>query len=141
MPTELSPFRERLSIPRARYIHLTKSSVDEHPSSFPNGAPMETDARLQSVFYLSSRVPSKGPLPPGSVHRTPIESVTPHLQIRFQPSLKFPSRTLPPRFPTEPLERGMPFPRAFLLNPGYPVNGLSLETICSEPLQGETPYS
>jgi len=29
---------------------------------------MERDAYLQSLFYLSSRVPSKGALPPGSLH-------------------------------------------------------------------------
>jgi len=34
---------------------------------------MERDAYLQSLYYLSSRVPSKGALPPGSLHRAPIE--------------------------------------------------------------------
>jgi len=32
----------------------------------PSGAPMERDARLQRLFYLLLRVPSKGALPSGS---------------------------------------------------------------------------
>jgi len=36
-------------------------------------APIERDAHLQSLFYLSSRVPSKGAVPPGSLHRAPTE--------------------------------------------------------------------
>jgi len=46
------------------------------PSRFPSGAPMERDAHLQSIFYLSSRIPSKGALPPGFLHRAPIERDT-----------------------------------------------------------------
>jgi hypothetical protein len=34
---------------------------------------MAIDARLQSLFYLSSRVPNKGALPPGYLHRILIE--------------------------------------------------------------------
>jgi len=34
---------------------------------------MEIDACLQSLFYLASRIPSKGALPPVSLHRAPIE--------------------------------------------------------------------
>jgi len=34
---------------------------------------METIAHFQSLFYLSSTVPIKGALPPGSLHRVPIE--------------------------------------------------------------------
>jgi hypothetical protein len=55
------------------FIYLSKSPVDEPPSMFPNWAPIEIDARLQSLSYLSSRVPSKGALPPGSLHRAVIE--------------------------------------------------------------------
>jgi len=32
---------------------------------------MKRDARLQSLFYISFRVPSEGALPPGSLYRTP----------------------------------------------------------------------
>jgi hypothetical protein len=31
------------------FIHLSKSLVNEPPSRFPNGAPMESDAHLQSL--------------------------------------------------------------------------------------------
>jgi hypothetical protein len=34
---------------------------------------METDAHLQSLFYISSRVFSKGALPLGSLHRAPMK--------------------------------------------------------------------
>jgi hypothetical protein len=47
------------------------------PPRFPSGAPMERDARLQDIFYLASRVPSKGALPPGSPHRAPIQRDAP----------------------------------------------------------------
>jgi len=51
--------------------------VDELPSRFPSGAPMARDAHLQSLFYLSSRVPSKGALPPGFLLKAPIERGAP----------------------------------------------------------------
>jgi len=75
-PSTLSLFREKHSIPRVSFIHLSKSPVDEPPSMFPIGVLMERDAHLQSLFYLS-RVPSKGALPPGSLHRALIERDTP----------------------------------------------------------------
>jgi len=37
---------------------------------------MERDAHLQSLFYISFRVPSKGALPLGSLHRAPPERDT-----------------------------------------------------------------
>jgi len=40
------------------FIHLSTSPVYEPPSRFPNGAPMERYARLQSLFYIFFRVPS-----------------------------------------------------------------------------------
>jgi hypothetical protein len=36
------------------------SLVDESPYSFPSRASMERDVCLQKIFYLSSRIPSKG---------------------------------------------------------------------------------
>jgi len=72
-PSTLNLFRERRTIPRVPFIHLTKCLVDEPPSRFSSGAPMEIDACLQSLFYLSFRVPIMGTLPPGSLHRAPIE--------------------------------------------------------------------
>jgi len=38
---------------------------------------MGIDARLQRLFDLSSRVPSKGSFPPISLHRAPIERDAP----------------------------------------------------------------
>jgi len=38
---------------------------------------MARDAHLQSLFYLSSRVPSKGALPPGFLLKAPIERGAP----------------------------------------------------------------
>jgi len=67
-PSALSLFREKRSIPRASFIHLSKSLVDEPSSRFPSGAPNERDAHLKSLFYLSSIVPNWGALPPGSLH-------------------------------------------------------------------------
>ena len=66
-PPHWAPFLE------PPFIRLSKTLVDEPPSRFPSGAPMVIDARLQSLLYLSFRVPSKGALPPGSLQRAPIE--------------------------------------------------------------------
>jgi hypothetical protein len=56
------------------YLFISKALRKECPTMFPkSGAPMEIDACLQSLFYLSFRVPSKGTLPPSFLHRVPIE--------------------------------------------------------------------
>jgi len=39
----------------------------------PQQGPYGIDACLQSLFYLSFRVPNKGALSPGTLHRVPIE--------------------------------------------------------------------
>jgi hypothetical protein len=62
--------------PKGPPIHLSKSPVDESPSSFPNGAHMEIDALLQSLSYLSSIVPSMEALP-GYLLRAPMERDAP----------------------------------------------------------------
>ena len=60
------------------YLFISKAVRQERPSMFPKrGAPMERDTNLQSLLYLSPRVPSKGALPPGSLHKAPIERGTP----------------------------------------------------------------
>jgi len=46
------------------------------PPGSPDGAPMERDACLQNLFYISFRVPSREALPPGSLHRSPTERDT-----------------------------------------------------------------
>ena len=61
---------QRETLHRAPFIHLSKFLVDEPSSRFPKWSLMERDAHLQSLFYISFRVPSKGALPPGSLHRT-----------------------------------------------------------------------
>jgi len=58
-------------------IHLSKSLVVKPPSRFPSGAMTERDAHLQGLFFLSSRVLSKEALPPGSLHRAPMERDAP----------------------------------------------------------------
>jgi hypothetical protein len=42
---------------------------------------MERDARLQSLFYLTFRVPSMEALPPGSIHRSSTESDAPPSEL------------------------------------------------------------
>jgi hypothetical protein len=57
------PLRElpqRRSTPRGPFIHLSKSLVNEPPSRFPSGAPVERDTRLQSLFSITFRVLRKG---------------------------------------------------------------------------------
>ena len=71
----------------------------EPSNSFPKEAPMRRDACLQRLFYLSFRVPSKGALSASSLHRTPTESETIHVQSPFQPSPKVPGRQAHSRFP------------------------------------------
>jgi len=44
---------------------------------------MERDARLQNLFYITFRVPSKGALPPGSPHKAPIERDAPFPEPSF----------------------------------------------------------
>ena len=98
--------RERSPIPRAPFSLLPKSPEDEPSSSFPkNGAPMERDARLQSLFYISFRVPSKEALPPGSLHRAPMERYTTPPEP-LHPFLKVPVRWTHSRLPNRaPIKR------------------------------------
>ena len=86
-PSPLSLFRERCSTSRAPFIHLSKSLVDELQSRFPSKASMERDAHLQSLPFITFRVPSKGALPPGSLYRAPTER---------DPSLREPLSTVFP---------------------------------------------
>jgi hypothetical protein len=57
-PPPRSLFRERCTIPRAPSIQFSKSPVDEPSSRFPEQGPYG-NSYLQSLFYLSFRVPSK----------------------------------------------------------------------------------
>jgi hypothetical protein len=52
--------RERDSLfPETTFILLPKSPVKEPPSRFPGGAPVERDARFQSLLLHISRVSNK----------------------------------------------------------------------------------
>jgi len=103
-PPSRSLVRERRPIPRTPFILLSKSLVEEPSSRFPKQGPYG-DACLQSLFYISFRVPSKEALPSCSLHRTPTETV--HLQSPFQPYLKVPGRRAHFRLPNwAPIKRG-----------------------------------
>jgi len=52
------------TVPRALFILLSKSLVDEPSNRFPSGAPVGRDACLQNLFYISFNVLSKVALPP-----------------------------------------------------------------------------
>ena len=46
------------------YLFISKALRQERPSMFTkSGAPMEINAHLQSLFYLSARIPRKGAFP------------------------------------------------------------------------------
>jgi hypothetical protein len=51
---------------------------------------MERDAYLQILYYLSSRVTSKGALPAGSLHRVPIDRDAPPAEPPFSHLSKSP---------------------------------------------------
>jgi len=51
---------------------------------------MKRAAILQSLFYIPFRVPSKGALPPGSLHRALIETGCPASRALLQLSLRVP---------------------------------------------------
>jgi hypothetical protein len=59
--------RDRRSVYRALFYCLSKSPVNEPPSRFPNGAPVQREMPVYIAFlYISFKVPNKGALPPGS---------------------------------------------------------------------------
>ena len=81
VPSEGAPLRPQGASSERGTLHLQSPL---HPSlkvpgrwallQVPqNGAPMERNSRLQGLFYISFRVPSKGALPLGSLHRAPTE--------------------------------------------------------------------
>jgi hypothetical protein len=103
------------------FSYLSKVPTNKPPPGsllqFPqNGAPMERDAHLQSLFYVFIRVPSKGVLPPGSLHRAPTERERDTSPLRAP--LNHISKSLveepTPGCPTEQPREEMPIPRALL---------------------------
>jgi hypothetical protein len=70
LPSEAPPrrlFRERRSILRAPFIHLSKSPVDDPSSRFPKWGPYGKRCRspdpLYIYIYISFRVPQQGSPP------------------------------------------------------------------------------
>jgi hypothetical protein len=118
--------REKRSIPRASFIHLSKSLVDEPLSRFPSGAPMERDAHLQSLFYLS-RVPSSEPslqVPQWGSYGKRCPPPEP-----FLPLLQGPQQVSPPsRFPTQSSHRGK-----------FPTSRAPVTHLSKSPVDGPTP--
>ena len=78
------------------FIHLSTSPLYEPPSRFPNGAPMERDSRLQSLFLHNLLGPQERTLPPGSPHRAPIERNAPFSASTFNYHSEFPVNGTPP---------------------------------------------
>jgi hypothetical protein len=74
---------------------------------FPqSGAPMETNPTSRALLSIFFGVPSKGALPPGLSHRTPLERDAPFLQPSFIHLSKSPIYEPPSRFPSgAPMER------------------------------------
>jgi hypothetical protein len=56
---------------------------------------MERDAYLQSLFYISFRVPSKEALSPGSLHRAPTERDAPSSETPYNNLSEFLVNGLP----------------------------------------------
>jgi hypothetical protein len=81
---------------------------------------MERDAHLQSLFYLSSRVTSKGALSPGSLHRAP-DTEIPHLKplSAISQSTRYTSPLQVAQL--SPHEERCLSPEPSFHNPGYPV--------------------
>ena len=66
------------------------------------------------LFYLSTKVSSKGALPPGSLHRASVKKDAPNPEHHSAISQISPVEKPTPGCPTEPPWREMPVPRAFL---------------------------
>ena len=107
----LTELPQRRSTPRVPFIHLSKSLVNEPPSRFPSRAPVEWDSRLQSLFYVTFRILSKGaPLQvvSQSAHREE-RSVS---RALLQLSLRVPGERTPPHaFQWGPYGQRCPFPQ------------------------------
>jgi hypothetical protein len=89
---------------------------------------MKKDAQLEILFYIFFRVPSKGVLPPGSIHRAPIDRNAPppepHSAILQNPqyisSLQVAQLKSTPGFPVRPPWKEVLISRAFFYTPRFP---------------------
>ena len=90
-PPPWSLFRQRHSIPRAPFIHLSKSPADKPSSRFPKWGPYGNRCLSTEPFLPNLQGPQHGSspsrFPSQSSHRE-----APHLQRPFQPHLKVPGR-------------------------------------------------
>jgi hypothetical protein len=84
----MEPLEREMPHPQSPFIQLSKSPVDEPSSRFPKRSPYEKRCLSPEPFLISFRVPGKGALPPGFLHRAPTErereSETLHLQRYWQ---------------------------------------------------------
>jgi hypothetical protein len=79
-----SAVSERCSTSRAPFIHLSKSLVNEPSPRFPSRAPIERDAHLQSLFYITFILLSKSPIhePPSRFpNRAPMDTDARHQSL------------------------------------------------------------
>jgi len=74
---------ERYAVSRALFHSSFKVPGIWTPSRFPSWAPMERDARLQSLLLHTFMSPTKGALPPCSPHKAPTERDAPFPEPSF----------------------------------------------------------
>jgi hypothetical protein len=117
-----APSERDTLFPEPSFIHLSKSMVHKPPSRFPSGTPIERDACIQTLVYISSRVPRKEARSPGSPHRAPSDRDATLLPTGIDTPFPEPSICLSkslvnkptPGCPTKPPLREMPVSRPFL---------------------------
>jgi len=102
--------------------------VNEPPSRFPNGAPMEREARLQSLPLHILLDPQQGAPPPGFPNRAPVERDAPFTEPSFHYLSQFPVKDplpmLPNGAPTEKdtrIQNLHPIPWKFVFPSESPV--------------------
>ena len=115
---------------------------------FPkSGALWKQTPNSRALLNIFFGVPSKGVLPPGPLHEVPQREMprfySPPSFIFCSPRYEPRSRFQVPHSHTGPLWREMPISRAFLNNPGSPVEEPPFKALSIEPLQREmlNPYS
>jgi hypothetical protein len=105
-PLPRSLFRERYSIPRAPFIHLSKSPVDQPSTRFPKRGPYGKRCPSPEPFLPILQGPQQGSPPSRFPSQSSTERETLHLQSPFQPHLKVPSRWAHSRLPNwAPMKR------------------------------------
>jgi len=127
-PPTWSLFRERCSIPRAPFIHLSKSPADKPSSRFPKWGPYGKRRPSPEPFLPILRGPARQPSLQVPFIELP-QRETLHLQSSFQPHLKIPSRQEHSRLPNRaPIKRdahpqSLPFITFRALSKGAPPPG------------------